>query len=142
MLDLGKMRDEIDVIDSEIVRLFEKRMKICENVAQFKIETGKPVFDKSREQDKLKTLGAKAGSDFNRCGVEELFQQIMSISRKRQYQLLQENGIEEPSDFTKIDFINKENVTVVIIQVGNGILVGRQSFIQFLLVVNIARFHS
>ena len=113
MLDLGKMRDEIDVIDSEIVRLFEKRMKICENVAQFKIETGKPVFDKSREQDKLKTLGAKAGSDFNRCGVEELFQQIMSISRKRQYQLLQENGIEEPSDFTKIDFINKENVTVV-----------------------------
>ena len=100
MLDLGKMRDEIDVIDSEIVRLFEKRMKICENVAQFKIETGKPVFDKSREQDKLKTLGAKAGSDFNRCGVEELFQQIMSISRKRQYQLLQENGIEEPSDFT------------------------------------------
>ena len=36
----------------------------------------------------------------------------------------------------------KENVTVVIIQVGNGILVGRQSFIQFLLVVNIARFHS
>ena len=24
MLDLGKMRDEIDVIDSEIVRLFEK----------------------------------------------------------------------------------------------------------------------
>lgn len=113
MLDLGKMRDEIDVIDSEIVRLFEKRMKICENVAQFKIETGKPVFDKSREQDKLKTLGAKAGSDFNRCGVEELFQQIMSISRKRQYQLLQENGIEEPSDFTKIDFINKKNVTVV-----------------------------
>lgn len=113
MLDLGKMRDEIDVIDSEIVRLFEKRMQICENVAQFKIETGKPVFDKSREQDKLKTLGAKAGSDFNRCGVEELFQQIMSISRKRQYQLLQENGIEEPSDFTKIDFINKENVTVV-----------------------------
>lgn len=113
MLDLGKMRDEIDVIDSEIVRLFEQRMNICENVAQFKIETGKPVFDKSREQDKLKTLGSKAGSEFNRCGVEELFQQIMSISRKRQYQLLQENGIEEPTNFTKVDSINKENVTVV-----------------------------
>ena len=56
MLDLGKMRLDIDVIDSEIVRLFEERMKICENVAQFKIETGKPVFDKSREQEKLKAL--------------------------------------------------------------------------------------
>ncbi|MGN0399379.1 MAG: prephenate dehydratase [Blautia sp.] len=113
MLDLGKMRLDIDVIDSEIVRLFEERMKICENVAQFKIETGKPVFDKSREQEKLKALGSKTHSEFNRCGVEELFQQIMSISRKRQYQLLQENGIEEKSEFVLVSSLKHENVTVV-----------------------------
>ena len=52
MLDLQKMRNDIDEIDTRIVKLFEERMKICENVAQFKIETGKPVFDKSREQEK------------------------------------------------------------------------------------------
>ena len=113
MLDLQKMRKDIDVIDTQIVKLFEERMKICEDVAQFKIETGKPVFDKNREQEKLEALGSKAHNDFNRCGVQELFEQIMSISRKRQYQLLQENGIEEKSDFVKIEDLKKENATVV-----------------------------
>lgn len=113
MLDLLKMRDEIDVIDSQIVQLFEERMQICENVARFKIETGKPVFDKSREQEKLASLGAKTHNAFNRCGVQELFQQIMSISRKRQYQLLQESGLEEDSGFTRVESLNKENATVV-----------------------------
>lgn len=113
MLDLLKMRDEIDVIDSRIVELFEERMKICEDVAQFKIETGKPVFDKTREQDKLNTLGDKTHNEFNRCSIQELFQQIISISRKRQYQLMQENGLEEVSDFRKVEHLEKENVTVV-----------------------------
>ena len=40
MLDLKQLRDEIDVIDDEIVRLFEKRMAICSQVADYKIRTG------------------------------------------------------------------------------------------------------
>ena len=37
MEDLLKLRDEIDKIDNEIVSLYEKRMKIAEGVARFKI---------------------------------------------------------------------------------------------------------
>ena len=36
MTDLERYRDEIDEIDSEIVRLFEKRMKVSEEVAKNK----------------------------------------------------------------------------------------------------------
>ena len=32
MTDLLECRKEIDVIDKEILRLFEKRMKVCEDV--------------------------------------------------------------------------------------------------------------
>ena len=39
MTDLERYRDEIDEIDSEIVRLFEKRMKVSEEVAEYKIKT-------------------------------------------------------------------------------------------------------
>ena len=39
MLDLGKIRDEIDVTDDEIVRLFQHRMALTAEVAQYKIET-------------------------------------------------------------------------------------------------------
>ena len=44
MLDLGKIRDEIDATDDEIVRLFQHRMALTAEVAQYKIETGKAVF--------------------------------------------------------------------------------------------------
>ena len=44
MTDLQECRKEIDIIDKEILRLFEKRMKVCENVAEYKIHTGKSRF--------------------------------------------------------------------------------------------------
>ena len=40
-LDLKDIRNEIDVIDKELVDLFEKRMKLCRDVAEFKFRTGK-----------------------------------------------------------------------------------------------------
>lgn len=113
MLDLKELRDEIDVIDNEIVRLFEKRMEICAKVAEYKIETGKQVFDREREVSKIKTLKGKAHSAFNATGVEELFQQIMSMSRKLQYQLLTQHGIMEKSDFQMIEELPREQVKVV-----------------------------
>ena len=45
-MDLLTLRDQLDVIDAQIVELYEKRMKICGQVAEYKIETGKKVFDR------------------------------------------------------------------------------------------------
>ena len=55
MLDLGKIRDEIDATDDEIVRLFQHRMALTAEVAQYKIETGKAVFDAERERRSWKS---------------------------------------------------------------------------------------
>ena len=80
MTDLLECRKEIDVIDKEILRLFEKRMKVCEDVAEYKIHTGKKVLDPKREQDKIEVLKESAHGEFNELGAQELFQQIMAIS--------------------------------------------------------------
>ena len=45
MIDLQECRNEIDKIDSDIIRLFEQRMKVCEDVAEYKIRTGKKVLE-------------------------------------------------------------------------------------------------
>ena len=113
MTDLERYRDEIDEIDSEIVRLFEKRMKVSEEVAKYKIKTGKQVLDPARESQKIHTLKEKAHGDFNSLGVQELFRQIMAISRKRQYQLLTEHGIYGERNFTTVKHVPLENATVV-----------------------------
>lgn len=113
MEDLGKLREEIDRIDKEIVSLYEKRMGISERVAEYKIETGKKVFDKQREQEKLAALGLLVHGDFNKNGVKELFQLIMSISRKRQYQLLTQQGAIGRLPFIGVDRLDTENARVV-----------------------------
>ena len=114
MTDLQECRKEIDIIDKEILRLFEKRMKVCENVAEYKIHTGKKVLDPKREQDKITVLKDSAHGEFNELGAQELFQQIMAISRKRQYQLLTKNGVENDiKDYKMVDALPLTGVNVV-----------------------------
>ena len=113
MRDLLELRDEIDRIDSDIVALYEKRMQISQEVAEFKISTGKPVFDKEREQSKLDTLVQKVDKDFLKKGIAELFEQIMSMSRKRQYQLLNEHGLAEKTDFVEVEKLDYKNARIV-----------------------------
>ncbi len=92
MIDLAKSRESIDRIDKQMVDLFEERMKVAKDVAEYKRNTGKKVFDPEREAQKLKTLGAMASTEFNERAIQELFSQIMSISRKYQYSLLTEQN--------------------------------------------------
>lgn len=113
MRNLIDSRKEIDNIDDSIVRLFEKRMEICKDVADFKLKTGKPVLDRQRELEKIASLREKASTDFYSHGVEELFEQIMAMSRKMQYKLLTEEGINNDIGFEIVEEIPKEDVTVV-----------------------------
>ena len=41
MLDLSESRAQIDVIDKEITRLFQKRIDVCRDVAAYKIQNNK-----------------------------------------------------------------------------------------------------
>lgn len=113
MADLLQLRDQIDEIDREIIRLFEERMDVSRQVADFKIQTGKPVFDRERERSKLEVIKGLAHTPFNSTGAEELFQQIMSMSRKLQYQLLTEHGIQEEKTYTMADSLPVEGARVV-----------------------------
>ena len=112
-MDLLELRKEIDEIDAQIVELFEKRMKIAEDVAAYKMESGKRVFDKVREKEKLQKIASMASNDFNRAGLKEIFEQIMSMSRKLQYKLLTRDGRGGRLPFIAIDGVDKENITVV-----------------------------
>ena len=113
MTELEKCREQIDVTDRQIVELFEKRMQLVQGIAEYKIRSGKAVFDAKREREKIASVSAMAHTGFNRRGVEELFEQLMSISRKRQYQFLTENGITLPMDYAQMDRLYFDNARVV-----------------------------
>ncbi len=112
-MDLLACRKELDGIDRQIVELFEKRMKICGDVAQSKIESGKAVFDPERENQKLAAVKEQAHGEFNQQAVQELFAQMMTISRRYQYGLLAANGKSVDLGFEKVEEIPKEGARVV-----------------------------
>lgn len=113
MLDLGDIRDKIDVIDRQLVELFEERMQLCEDVAHYKIETGKKVLDPEREKQKLETICAMVQNPDNRHAINDLFSQIMATSRKMQYKLLEETTQTLREPYEAIDAIDKVNCRVV-----------------------------
>lgn len=102
-MDLQECRDRLDQIDRRIVELFEERMDICGNVAEYKIETGKAVYDGAREKQKLTAVKEMAHGEFNKIAVEELFHQMMTISRRYQYQILTSHGKTEALGFTRVE---------------------------------------
>ena len=113
MLDLSESRAQIDVIDKEITRLFQKRIDVCRDVAAYKIQNNKKVLDKTRENQKLETLSQLAEDGFKEHGIQDLFTQVMAICRKRQYQIMKEEGVAQPVPFTVVDAIEKEHARVV-----------------------------
>lgn len=113
MEGLQELREKIDCIDRQMTALFEERMDVCRQVAEFKIQSATKVLDRKREMEKLEAVKALAHNAFNRQGVEELFQQIMAMSRKLQYQLLEAYGAKGRFPFVMVDKIDTEDVRVV-----------------------------
>ena len=113
METLEALREKLDHIDEQIVQLYEKRMDVCGEVGEYKVKEGKKVFDRQRERDKLAEVASKVSGDFNKKGIQELYQQIMSMSRKLQYQQLVEAGALGRLPFIRIDDLDKKNARVV-----------------------------
>lgn len=113
MNELLEMRERIDGIDREISQLFEKRLAISCEVADYKIAHDMNVFDPSREQDKLISISQSAKDPFLAQGLVELFSQIMSISKKKQYRMLAEAGKVWQNEFECVDGFDFRDAAVV-----------------------------
>ncbi|MCI8985439.1 MAG: prephenate dehydratase [Lachnospiraceae bacterium] len=112
-MDLSKLREELDRIDGQIVKLYEERMEYCSQVADYKIETGRNVLDKAREEEKLRKVRALVHNECNAHGVQELFEQIMSMSRKLQYSKLTAHGAGGRLPFIGVDALETDKARVV-----------------------------
>lgn len=112
--DLSITREEIDAVDKQIVELIEKRMDLALEVAKFKQSTGKPIYDRERELQKLEKLGSMASTEFNAKIIQELFLQIMSGSRRYQYTVIGDQDHVIDDMFSSVDelVINKDTKVV------------------------------
>ena len=113
MADLLELRDRIDEIDHEIARLYEARMGVCREVGEYKIANGSKVFDRQREKEKISAVKTMVHGEFNEKGIGELFEQLMAMSRKLQYQLLTEKGALGKLPFIDVEELDWKNSRIV-----------------------------
>ena len=112
-VDLQESRKQIDEIDAKLVELFEKRMEVASNVGDYKLATGKAVFDRERENQKIAAVTAMSDNEFNRKCIGELFEHIMAMSRKLQYSKLESRSADSKLEpYEVLDKIDTDNVTV------------------------------
>ena len=86
--DLSEIRVDIDSIDRQIVELYEQRMALTKQVAEYKIANNKPVLDAAREAAKLDKVESLVENRENAKGARALFEAIMAISRAQQQELI------------------------------------------------------
>lgn len=86
-MDINELRKQINDIDEQLVDLFNKRMAVSLGVAQYKLESGMPVLDKSRERAILeKVAGASSPEIANYTRM--LYSNIFDLSRSYQHKII------------------------------------------------------
>lgn len=95
MSELDELRGQIDSIDRELASLFLRRMEVTHKVGEYKLKNGIPVLDSARERQVLEAKAALAPDEAGRADLVNLYEAIMSISRRQQRRLVQE-GAEDP----------------------------------------------
>ncbi len=113
MSEIKQLVEELAKTDKDLARLYTKRMFLNERIAQERIESGDKLIDHKVEAEKLSQYQQECSSDFERTAMADLFGQIYSTGRKRQYKLLAQSGAAGRLPFIAVDDIDKEGVRVV-----------------------------
>lgn len=84
MEKLDIYREQIDKIDTEIIKLFEERMDVVLDVAKYKKENSMPIYQAERENVVLKKVEDKLENKGYLEETTELFKFIMDLSKSLQ----------------------------------------------------------
>ncbi|CZQ99888.1 chorismate mutase [Trichococcus ilyis] len=76
-----KERAEIDAIDQELVKLFERRMDAVTEIARIKKEHRLPILDQSREDRVLEKVRRLTENKDYEDSMEDLFRSLMTITK-------------------------------------------------------------
>lgn len=88
MKDLNKIRLDINEIDKEMIKLFEKRMDLVKEVLNYKLENNLPILDSNRENEVIELNLKHLNNNEYKEYYISLIKNIMDISKEYQKYLL------------------------------------------------------
>ena len=85
-MDLDIIRQEIDQIDDQIVKLLEERMHLVEDVVAYKKASGKAILDTKREEVIFEKVRSRVEDKRYQETIVSTFSDILKRSRDYQDQ--------------------------------------------------------
>lgn len=85
-MNLDIIRQEIDQIDDQIVKLLEERMHLVEGVVAYKNASGKPILDSKREEVIFEKVRSRVINKSYQETIVATFSDILKRSRDYQDQ--------------------------------------------------------
>ena len=82
-MELNELRNQIDIVDDQIVQLFVERMGLSAQIADYKKENKLPIYVPSREREKLQDVAKLAGPEMDNY-TRVLYSMIFELSRSYQ----------------------------------------------------------
>lgn len=92
MLQIQRLRAEIDELDRSMVRLWETRMKKCGEISAWKAAGEVPVADTAREAEVLACAAASLSDPGLAPYVRALYETVLRLSREYQSALRSVGG--------------------------------------------------
>lgn len=86
-MELNEAREQIDRIDTEMAKLFFKRMEAAGEIAAYKRERGLPVEDKTQEARVIEAHSKQIEDPALRSLYIRFLENTIDLSKRRQYQL-------------------------------------------------------
>ena len=83
-MDLDVIRQEIDQIDDQIVKLLEKRMRLIDQVVAYKKASGKPILDSKREEAIFEKVRNRVEDKQYQESIVAIFSDLLKHSREYQ----------------------------------------------------------
>lgn len=85
-MELSEIRNKIDAVDDQMLKLFLERMELSEAVAAYKNEHKLPILNRAREREILAKVTQRAG-DKERYAYH-LYSTLFELARSRQAELI------------------------------------------------------
>jgi chorismate mutase len=84
-MPVAALREEISVIDAQIIALIAERQKLARKIAQAKFNEGLPIHDEERTRQVLEdAFNMAVEQKINPVLVREIFSVLIAMSEERQ----------------------------------------------------------
>ena len=84
---LAGLRDAIDGIDQQMLRLLNERMELAKEIGRIKMDAGSPPFDPGREEAIYSRLSHANPGPLSDDALRSIYREIMAASRVLQHPL-------------------------------------------------------